>query len=70
MDAGTFGRIPCIGWCYYRTARWGGGLNLTILGSIAVCGVGRESYGFGRCSVLAITGVFKFLLPQIGPSLW
>jgi hypothetical protein len=24
--------------------------------------VGRESYGFGRCSVLAITGVFKFLL--------
>jgi hypothetical protein len=26
--------------------------------------VGRELYGFGRCSVLAITGVFKFLLPQ------
>jgi hypothetical protein len=26
--------------------------------------VGRESYGFGRCSVLAITGIFKFLLPQ------
>jgi hypothetical protein len=26
--------------------------------------VGWESYGFYRCSVLVITGVFKFLLPQ------
>jgi hypothetical protein len=32
------------------------------LGCIAVCGVDRESYGSDRCSVLVLTGLFKFLL--------
>jgi hypothetical protein len=31
------------------------------LGCIVVCGVGWESYGYSGCSVLALTGVFKFL---------
>jgi hypothetical protein len=30
--------------------------------------VGLESYGFGRCSVLVIIGIFKFLLPQKNAS--
>jgi hypothetical protein len=34
----------------------------SILGCLTVCVVDRESYGFGRCSVLVITGVFKILL--------
>jgi hypothetical protein len=33
-----------------------------ILGCFAVCVVGWESYGFGRCSVLVRTGILKFLL--------
>ena len=34
----------------------------TILGCNAVCVVVWEPYGSGRCSVLALTGVFRFLL--------
>jgi hypothetical protein len=33
----------------------------TFLGCIAVCVVDRELYGSDRCSVLVLTGVFKFL---------
>jgi hypothetical protein len=62
MATGTFGRIPCIDWDYYCMVQWGGGLNSTILGRFAVCVVGWELCGFDRCSVLVITGVFKFLL--------
>jgi hypothetical protein len=36
--------------------------SYSFLGCIAVCGVNRESYGSDRCSVLVLTGVFKFLL--------
>jgi hypothetical protein len=30
------------------------------LGCITARGVGWESYGYDRCSVLVITGIFKF----------
>jgi hypothetical protein len=31
---------------------------------LMVRGVGWELYGYDRCSVLVITGIFKFLLPM------
>jgi hypothetical protein len=38
------------------------GQLLSFVGCLTVCVVDRESYGFGRCSVLVIAGIFKFLL--------
>ena len=40
----------------------------SILGFYAVCVVGWGSYGSGRCSVLALTGVYKFLLSLLVPN--
>jgi hypothetical protein len=42
--------------------------NFTLfLGCLAVYAVDRESYGSDRCSVLVLTGVFKFLLLSHSP---
>ena len=40
----------------------------TILGCNAVCVVVWEPYSSGRCSVLALTGVFRFLLVSLYPA--
>jgi hypothetical protein len=54
-------------WPPFQRWRWIGMLNLDnftlFLGCLAVCVVeDRESYGSDRCSVLVLTGIFKFLL--------
>jgi hypothetical protein len=48
---------------YYQAAQWAG-IFFSYLCCTIECGVGWASYGYGRCSVQGITGIFKFLLPS------
>ena len=56
----TFSRLTL----FWHSATRRRGNFLSILGCISVWGVGWELYGHCRCSVLAITGVYKFLFPK------